>query len=257
MFFPWDDARDSQRHRLKRPIRNFDELSSKLTVIQEKRGMRTLFRLLLPVIYLTALVIPGYVFFASRGGFGFLKDVDYQTASALLFPLFGLYAFTLVWLQFMIGTTRSLLKRAFPGIITWHRTQGVFALLFALVHPALILVAFGIDTYMKKTFVAPELVVYVWIGQVQLFLMVLAVVAALLRRQAWLRSRWKLVHRANYIVFVLAWVHSWFLGSDVQSSGLRWVWIVYAISALSGVAVVVSQARRKSILAPEDAGLIG
>ena len=48
---------------------------------------------------------------------------------------------------------------------------------------------------------------------------------------------WRYVHFGNYAVFISVWIHGWFLGSDLQYSALKYVWIVYAVTA--GVAVLL------------------
>src|SRR5690606_6223755 len=55
-------------------------------------------------VYLVLFVIPGWAFFSSRDGLATLQQPSLTEASAVLFPLFGLYAFVLVWAQAMLGS---------------------------------------------------------------------------------------------------------------------------------------------------------
>lgn len=200
------------------------------------------FRNLLPLLAVLIFLFPGYVFFSQRGGLSFLAGLDFKTLNLALFPLLGLYAFTLVWFQLMIGSSRSLLRQFFPGIITFHRRQGVFALLFALLHPLMLLLGIGPTAYFARTFVDPSLMLYVWIGYVQLALLILTAGTAMLMKQPWLQRRWKVIHYFNYIVFVLIWIHSWFLGADVQSTSLKYLWYFFALTAAVGTALRLGQA---------------
>jgi len=189
-------------------------------------------RVLLPLVFAAALVIPALAFFSNRGGTGFLAGLDLPTFSILMFPLVGLYAFTLLWVQFMLGSSLYPLRAVFPWIETFHRTEGVFVLLFALLHPTLVLLGVGsLAEYFKTDFVADALVPWVWVGEVQLTLLCITVATAILRKTKRLRTRWHYIHYANYIVFGLAWLHSWNLGTDVQSS-LAWLWYCYGATAL-------------------------
>lgn len=193
------------------------------------------------------LVLPGYVFFSQRGGISFLSGHDFQTFNILVFPLVGLYAFTLLWSQFVIGSTRSLLGAVLhPGIITFHQRQGVFIFLLAWLHPLMRFFGIGLDRYFKGWNVAPELVPYLWLGYLQLFLMTLTVGTALLRKIPLLNKRWRTVHYLNYAVFALLWVHSWFLGSDVQSTGLRYLWMFFGATAVAATVARITTTRRVS-----------
>lgn len=208
----------------------------------------------LPVVYLFVLIAPAYAFFSVRGGFGFLAGADLKAFAAKTFPLVGLYAFTLVWFQFMLGSSMGPLKRVYPWIKTFHRWEGGFALLFALTHPLLLLLAVGIQRYVARDYIAPNLVPFIWIGYVQLFLLFVTAGTALLAKIPWLKARWHFIHYANYAVFVLVWVHSWFLGSDVRPTNLKYLWFFFALTAMLSAAARVTRLRRKHAAAVAAAG---
>ncbi|MFO0702461.1 MAG: FAD-binding oxidoreductase [Candidatus Andersenbacteria bacterium] len=156
-----------------------------------RRALITTLRILLPLVFIAALVTPAVVFFSDRGGTSFLAGADLQTFSILMFPLVGLYAFTLLWVQFLLGSSMYPLKAIFPRVELFHRTEGVFVLLFALTHPTLILLGTGsLATYLQYKFVAPNLVPWAYVGEVQLTLLILTVATALLRKTKWLKRRW-------------------------------------------------------------------
>ncbi len=210
-------------------------------------------------VYAAVLAMPGTVFFSQRGGVSFLSGHDVQTFNLLAFPLIGLYAFTLLWSQFVIGSARSLLGRFLhPGIISFHRRQGVLIFLLALLHPLMRFFGIGLDRYFTGWHVAPSFVPYLWLGYLVLFMMTLTVVSALLRNVPWLRKRWHAVHYLNYAVFAMAWLHSWFLGSDVQSTGLSYLWMFFAASAVAATVVrVVTAARTRSVRTDRSPGADG
>ena len=202
-------------------------------------------RWLLPLAYLAVLAVPGWIFFASRGGLDLLDGADAKTARLLTFPLLGLYAFTLVWAQAMIGSQMPRLRRLFPRVETFHRAQGVFALVFALAHPSFLITGLGFSEYLKLEFVAPDNRIFVLLGDLQLLLLMTTAATALLMRAKWLETRWHLIHYANYAVFAMVWTHSWFLGSDVRFTPLKWLWLFYAATFVGAVALRISRARRK------------
>jgi DMSO/TMAO reductase YedYZ heme-binding membrane subunit len=179
------------------------------------------------VIYLKLLILPGWIFFANRGGFSTkLLGPD------ILFPLFGLYAFTFVAMQMIIGSNMRRLRPIFPKLLQFHRWQGLFAFTFACLHPLLITLAFGLyDTYVTHNITAPALRGYVWYGIIALSLMFVTVATAV---AAWkfqkFAKTWRTIHLLNYVVFVSAWIHSWFIGSDVQTTALKYVWLFYLVA---------------------------
>lgn len=205
-------------------------------------------KVVLVLAYLAALVIPAFVFFWERGGFAFLAEGAVYSAQ-VLFPLFGLYAFTLTWLQLLIGSSNPTFKKLWPNFFRFHRAQGLFTLLFALLHPLLLIVGFSFATYWNYEFVSPSLRPVIYLGQTALALLLLTVVCALLMKRPWMRSLWKKVHYANYAVFTLAWLHSWFVGSDTQM-GLRWFWLFTAGTAVLAVVFRIARIRNTRATAP-------
>ena len=195
-------------------------------------------RVCVVIVFAVALALPGYAFFRDRHGTDFLTGVHGRTLLQVFFPLVGLYAFTFVTLQVLIATNLRWLTRLWPGVIRYHRAQGIFALLFALLHPLFILVGFGLASMLSNGFVRPGLARWTIPSYAALAILMFTVATALLawsgRRLSW----WRSVHRLNYLVFGLVWVHSWFIGTDTPTSLLRTVWIVYLLL------VVVSAAGR-------------
>lgn len=207
---------------------------------------RRLMQVLVPAAWLAALITPAWVFFGLRGGPGFLSGLDPRTFMLSVFPLVGLYAFTLVWAQVMLGANMPLLRSAIPWVETFHRVEGVFALLFALTHPLLLVGGLGLFEYLKIGFVATQYRIFVLLGDLQLLLIILTAGTALLMKLPWLKRRWHLIHYANYAVFAMVWTHSWFLGSDVRPTPLRYLWYFFAATVVLSLAGRVLRTRRKA-----------
>lgn len=174
-----------------------------------------------------ALALPGIAFFNDRNGTAFLNGVHGTALLQVLFPLVGLYAFTLVTAQVLVATNLRWLSNLWPAIVRYHRVQGIFALLFAVLHPLFILVGFGLASMLSNGFVRPGLARWLIPSYTALAIVLFTVATALLawsgRRISW----WRGVHRLNYLVFGLVWVHSWFIGTDTPTRLLRSVWITY------------------------------
>ncbi len=180
-------------------------------------------------LFAVALVLPGYAFFHDRHGTGFLTGAHGRSLLQVFFPLVGLYAFTFVTAQVLIATNLRWLTQLWPGVIRYHRAQGVFALLFAVLHPLFILIGFGLASMLSNGFVRPGLARWTIPSYAALAILMFTVATALLawsgRRLSW----WRSVHRLNYLVFGLVWVHSWFIGTDTPTPLLRTVWIIYLV----------------------------
>lgn len=184
------------------------------------------------LLWLSVFATPGYLFVQARGGLGFFQGLDFKTFCVVIFPVIGLYAFTLVWSQIVLGAAMNFWRSIFKHIETFHRAEGAFALLFALTHPTLIAVGYGLQVYFARTYVAPENLIYLYLGYFQLILMCCTVGTALLMKTKWFKRKWHYIHYLNYIVFISVWVHSWFLGSDVRFSNLWYLWISFAVTVV-------------------------
>jgi hypothetical protein len=189
-------------------------------------------------------IIPGGVFFSLRGGvslfLGSLNGQDLKVTSAAIFPLVGLYAFFFIWAQLMIGGLMPWLRRVYPyrRLLLFHQTEGLFAFLLALTHPILLAIGYGLNNVLfERTFVAPQLAFWVFVGYFNFLLIILTGSAAVLRKTSWLRYWWRYIHWGNYVLFWTVWLHAWFLGSDVHSSSLRYIWIGAAITAIIATSV--------------------
>lgn len=184
---------------------------------------KRIFQLASLTAYFTSLTLPAWVFFGARGSFIFSLPVRSQLQ--LLFPLFGLYAFTLVSLQASIGPNVNYLRQYWPRIRDFHRIQGLFAFLFMWLHPISIAVSFGLSGYFQ--FISGGLKLLVLPAYAGLTILTISITTAFLTWRGMNLPWWRRIHRFNYLAFVLVWIHSWFIGSDVRTSPLRYLWLVY------------------------------
>lgn len=130
----------------------------------------------------------------------------------LLARLAGLTAFGLMFVQLVTGPLGGIIRR-WVGVrwqLRLHIWSGLVAFALAWLHPALLVGALGWQTVLT-------LGGYAIFGKVSLLLLTVGVAAGLARTVPWLVRQWRWVHRLNYLVFVLIYLHSWNLGSDVRS----------------------------------------
>jgi DMSO/TMAO reductase YedYZ heme-binding membrane subunit len=210
-------------------------------------GRRTASRACVLAGFVVAVALPAVAFFHDRKGASFLDGVHGRALLQVFFPLVGLYAFTFVTAQVLIATNLYWLTKLWPGIIRYHRAQGIFALLFAILHPLFILIGFGTATFFSYSgYLRSGVADWMIPAVVALTTLLLTVSTAALawsgRRVAW----WRSVHRLNYLVFGLVWLHSWFIGTDTQTHLVRAVWVVY-------LALVIASTTSRSVAARDVA----
>lgn len=200
--------------------------------------MKLLTKIVLILVWLGVITTPPTLFILTRGGL--------PTNPLELFPVFGLLAFTLIWGQIMLGLFMGPLSRLFPKIFPVHIVQGLTALLFALLHPLLLIIGATPAVYLTYGFIDPALKGYVFLGQGALLLLIIGVSAGLLRKSPKIKAFWRKIHYVNYVVFFLAFTHSWNVGTDLSISWvLDGLWIFMLATVVIGLIY-------KKLLAPKQ-----
>jgi nitrite reductase/ring-hydroxylating ferredoxin subunit/DMSO/TMAO reductase YedYZ heme-binding membrane subunit len=212
---------------------------------------KVIITVLLILAALTIFTAPTVIFFTGFHGTHLTHAQNLVEISQGLFPLLGLYALTLVFIQVMVGSLMPLWRRMFTAIEKFHRTLGVFALSFALLHAMLLLIGVGLKVCLARTYVAPSQVSFVWIGYTVILLIICTVSTALLMKRPWLQKRWHLIHLLNYAVLLLALIHSLNLGHDLRASTpLRWLWYTYGLLATTALAIRLFKLRQPVLAIP-------
>ena len=108
-------------------------------------------------------------------------------------------------------------------------------MLFAVLHPTFILIGFGLVSYLHLRFVTANLRWWLIPSYTALTILLGTVITASLAWQGMNIPWWRKLHRLNYLVFALVWVHSWFIGTDTPTRLLRTVWVVYLLAVIISV----------------------
>lgn len=211
---------------------------------QAERQVHPLVLWTLGAAYIALLSVPCIVFFSSRGGLALLQASQGRDTAFLLFPLVGLYAFFLLWIQFLLGSNMYWLRPALPALYRFHKAQGGFVLLFAFLHPTLLLIGVGGTSLWHSSFVPPSQRFFVELGYIQLIIISATAGAALLRHLPWLKNHWHYIHYLNYVLFLSVWVHSWNLGTDTHEPFLRASWVFFGLTAVLSLLARVFFAKR-------------
>jgi DMSO/TMAO reductase YedYZ heme-binding membrane subunit len=144
----------------------------------------------------------------------------------------ALFGFSCIFLTILSTEyMRYLLKLFGKPFLMVHHMLAVTGLVLIAMHPlALALLAHDPRAYTLH--ISSLRAFLVWGGQPALLLFGVAVLAAVLRKR--IKSVWRLMHWLNYLAFILAFVHSWLLGSNVTTSALRYIW-----QAMTAIVVAV------------------
>ena len=82
------------------------------------------------------------------------------------------------------------------------------------------------------TFGFTTLPIAAWFGVISLLLIIATASAGMLRNVKWAKNNWYYVHLLNYVLFLTIWVHSWVIGTDIQTTNLRYLWIFIGVTGV-------------------------
>lgn len=148
--------------------------------------------------------------------------------------LMALAGFVLLTFQYVLSSGIPWIERGvgLDRLFGIHRKTGLIALILLLAHPVLFYVSEQLQGYQTPLSLLKLL------GVAALLLLLVTTGAALLYGvvPAMRYETWKRVHTAGYAVFVLAFVHSTLIGSDLRRWPMRTLWGVLAILFLGVLA---------------------
>lgn len=156
----------------------------------------------------------------------------------MLFPLFGLLAYSIMWSHYMAGAARRLTGLPKPALRSFLRISGWAVLVLICLHPGLLIFrlwrdGFGLppSSYLHH-YVAPHLEWVALLGTVS-FLVFLAY-----ESKRWLGDKpwWKWVARAGDLAMIAIFYHGLRLGGTLQHGWFRGVWLLYGILLVTALA---------------------
>jgi len=143
---------------------------------------------------------------------------------------FALTAITILALQTALAARFKWITRAFGFdiVIRYHRNISIFACCLLVFHPLLLILG-GAGWSLIYTGN-----LFIWLGKVALFLVILNVFISVYQNRLKLKfERWRFFHDVlSPALLVLAFIHSWFVGTDLPESPLRILWVLLLGAAL-------------------------
>lgn len=140
--------------------------------------------------------------------------------------LVGLVLFSLIFAQVVIGSLMSkLVEKLTAKLFRFHIVEGIVSYILMIAHPVL-----GAINGVSLIFVFTREELLYNFGRAAFSLFTIGVFAGLFRSQPFLIRHWKKLHVLNYIAFYLIAIHSYYVGSDVQTFPFIILWWIAVIS---------------------------
>jgi hypothetical protein len=149
-----------------------------------------------------------------------------ETLLANIFPLFGLAAYSILWLHVVGPAVESWIDR-YVNFRRFLDQTSPFILVFMLLHPLIVLYLVKFDLNFLRTG-GP----YIQLGLVGLVLLLTFDIGELLRRKNFVEKHWEKVLLASTIGFILIFFHSINIGHDLQGGTLRVLWIFFGTTSI-------------------------
>lgn len=189
----------------------------------------------------------------SLGQYAILKTVvfpkvfsDYGLTLNFLGRLSGIFIFTLLFIQIILGAYMEKLSSKFGGwIFKVHAIQGLVIYLLALIHPLFLLIfnfkVFHIIDpfyiYTQVCFLCKNKSEFLYtFGRLAIWFLTIGVFVAIFRSSdSWLNKNWRKLHTLNYLVFFFVAIHGYFLGGDFNVFPLNYLFYTSVITVLSTI----------------------
>jgi hypothetical protein len=158
-----------------------------------------------------------------------IKDASWENSSLIanVFPIFGLMASTLLWLHAISGVFEEWLRKHFDfdAFVYW---TALLILVSIISHPLLllILIRFNIVDLIAEH---PQ---GISLGIVGFVLLITYDLGKFFRKYDLFVHHWNKILVVSTIGYLLTFVHSLLLGSDLQGGFLRGLWIFYGATAV-------------------------
>ncbi|MCA9346217.1 hypothetical protein KC960_01880 [Candidatus Saccharibacteria bacterium] len=164
-----------------------------------------------------------------------------------LFPLFGLLAFSLMWVHYIVGALRRYFAVDKKHLKIYYKVTSVTVLLAILLHPGLFIYqlwrnGYGLPPESYKYYVASSAVWAVMLGTIALWIFLAFETKRVFGKKQW----WKLVECAQILAMVLIYIHALQLGGEIQTGWYKVVWVFYGLSFLAASTYIFIKDRGES-----------
>lgn len=154
-----------------------------------------------------------------------------DTSTYLLFPIFGLIAFSLLWSQYVAIALRRLVGVEDKKLSNYFTITGWLVLLTILLHPGLLIWQLwrdgaGLPPGSELSYVMPSLKAFIILGVINLAILLLFELRRIFAQKPW----WKYFGYLVDITMLSIFIHGLKLGTQLQTGWYRYVWLFYGLT---------------------------
>jgi len=166
----------------------------------------------------------------------------FGASTYLLFPIFGLVAFSLLWSQYITLALRYYYKLEPNSLSKYFVVTGYFILLAILLHPGLLIWQLwrdgqGLPPGGELHYVMPSLKFAIILGEINLLILILFELRRFFANKPWWRYATYLVDLVMLSIFY----HGLRLGNQLHSGWYRIVWYLYGATLLFALGYIYKQ----------------
>lgn len=175
-------------------------------------------------LFTLSIIVP-FVAWGSRLGWNTNALTLYS-----IFPLLGLWAWSVMWTHYAYGSILILDDNAQKDQ-AYKRASGWFVLITLLLHPGLLALAQWQNTATLPPesyyqYVGQAFAIYITIGFVAINAFLAFEILERLRKKELVRRYWKWVSLSQTIAMILIFVHALAIGQDLVSGWFQFYWVV-------------------------------
>ncbi len=147
----------------------------------------------------------------------------------LIFPIFGLIAFSVMWSHYVISFLNRTIYNQ-DSLKFYYKITGYIVLIAILFHPGLLAYqrfkdGFGLPPRSTLSYVAPNLRWVVLLGTISFLTFLAYELYRLFKDRSW----WKYVVYANELAMLAIFYHGLKLGSNLHGGWFQYVWYFYGV----------------------------
>jgi len=158
-------------------------------------------------------------------------SLNIEVLSLSIFPLFGLTAFSLLWLHSISGVFENWLRK-YINFDRFVQITSTIILICIIAHPLILLI--GLDFNFSNVFLYYG-AKYIWLAIIAWLLLITYDIGKALKKYNFFVRNWNNILIISNIGFLLTFFHSLALGSDLQSGAFRTIWIFYGTTAIISI----------------------
>ena len=167
---------------------------------------------------------------------GFYQWQLWPLSAYQLFPLLGLFAFSIMWSHYMMGTLGALWSTKKEVLSNYFRLTGYAVLVLICLHPGLLIYqrfqdGYGLPPASYESYVAPGLGWVALLGTVSLLIFLSFELHRFFGKRSW----WHYVVDASDLAMLAIVYHGLQLGTQLQQGGFRVVWLFYLVTLLAAL----------------------